>query len=103
MLHADKVSLMPFLEILTVIAVARDTDQILIIPLWGCKTLFHFTPSYIIVVYIFQNLTRSYFPLLLIHIGICSFIKIVFNSQLNDLEPVIASRYLSGGYHKIRA
>jgi len=40
MLHVDKVSLMPFLEILTMIAVARDTDQILIIPLWGCKLYF---------------------------------------------------------------
>src|SRR6202051_4939115 len=97
MLHEDQVSLMPFLEILTVIAVARDTDQILIIPLWGCKLYFISHP----IIYLKIIIIRSYPPLLLIHIGICSFIKIVFDSQPNDLEPVIASRYLSGGYHKI--
>ena len=98
MLHVNKVSLMPFLETLTVIAVARDTDQTLIIRLWGCKLYFILHP----IIYFFKKLIRSYSPLLLIHIGICSFIKIVFNSQPNDLEPVIASVYLSDGYHKIR-
>ena len=44
MLHVDKVSLMPFLEILTVIAVARNIDLIFTIHLWGVNSI-SFAPN----------------------------------------------------------
>ena len=58
MLHVDKVSLMPFLEILTIIAIARDTDQILIIPLWGCKLYCILHP----IIYIYLKFNQVILP-----------------------------------------
>ena len=49
MWHPDKVSLIPFLVILTIIAIARDVAQISTVPFFQCITCFipHHTITYI--------------------------------------------------------